>query len=324
MLAPASLHSFLQAVSNFFDNLASVSWGALAIGLLCFGANATIRSRAYFNVLRAALPTSVFRWRTIWGAYVAGFGINQVIPARAGDVVKVFLTKNAVPQATYPTVAATYTVELIFDNFMAILVLTFAFTQGVFPKPPDFSKLGAFDLSYLASHPRFTLFLLTLLGVLTLVAFALLSMRVRAFWARVKQGYTILRDRRRYLRQVAALQFVGWLFRGAAIWALLEAFHIGGSVRNVLLVLGVFAVSSVVPLTPSGAGVQQALLVKIFAGAAAPAAVAAYSVGQEIALAAFSFALGLAALFFIFRVRSFREVIRAGRDERAAAEAGAG
>ena len=47
---------------------------------------------------------------------------------------------------------------------MAIPILTFAFTQGVFPKPPDFSKLPAFDLSFFASHPRFTLFLLTVLG----------------------------------------------------------------------------------------------------------------------------------------------------------------
>ena len=37
---------------------------------------------------------------------------------------------------------------------MGSLILLFAFTQGVFPKPPDFAKLNAFDLSYLAQHPR--------------------------------------------------------------------------------------------------------------------------------------------------------------------------
>ena len=34
----------------------------------------------------------------------------------------------------------------------------FVFTQGAFPKPPDFSELLAFDLAFFASHPRFTLF----------------------------------------------------------------------------------------------------------------------------------------------------------------------
>jgi hypothetical protein len=86
----------------------------------------------------------------------------------------------------------------------------------------------------------------------------------------------------------------------------------------VLLVLGVNAVAAAVPFTPGGAGVQQALLVKVFAGTAAGATVAAYSVGQQVAIAATTFALGFAALVFIFRIRSFKEVVARGREERAA------
>ena len=78
------------------------------------------------------------------------------------------------------------------------------------------------------------------------------------------------------------------------------------------------AVAAVVPFTPGGAGVQQAFLVKVFAGTAAGATIAAYSVGQQIAIATFSLALGFAALFFIFRFRSFREVIDAGKASREA------
>ena len=109
----------------------------------------------------------------------------------------------------------------------------------------------------------------------------MLSMRVKAFWARVRQGLTILYDRDRYLREVFAVQFVGWLFRFAAFWFLLEAFNIGGSVQNVLLVLGVNAVGAAVPFTPQGAGVTQALLAKVFADTAAGATVAAYSVDSR-------------------------------------------
>ena len=192
-----------------------------------------------------------------------------MIPARGGDVVRLFLTKNSVPNSSYPAVAATFVVELIFDVVMGSLILLFAFTQGVFPKPPDFAKLNAFDLSYLAQHPEFTLFLLTLLAVAGLAGFALLSVRVKAFWERVRQGFTILQDRERYIREVFLVQLGGWCFRFAAFWMLLEAFNVGGSVKNVLLVLGVNAVSAAVPFTPQGAGVQQALLTKVFAGTAA-------------------------------------------------------
>jgi uncharacterized protein (TIRG00374 family) len=316
-----SFQSFFEAVDDFFAGLAEVRLGPLMIALTAFGVYLTLRARASFNILRAAYPGERFRFRDIWGAYFAGYGFNAVIPARGGDVVRLFLTKTSVPGSSYPAVAASFVVELGFDLAMGVFILAFAFTQGVFPKPPDFAKLNAFDLSYLASHPRFTLFLITALGIASMVGFALLSVRVKAFWARVRQGLTILFDRRRYLREVFAVQLAGWVFRFTAFWFLLEAFNVGGSVKNVLLVLGVNAVAAAVPFTPQGAGVAQALLVKVFAGTAPGATVAAYSVGQQIALGAFTFGVGFAALFFIFRVRSFKEIVARGREDRDAERA---
>jgi len=314
----ASVASFFDAVRDFFESLAGVSWVPLLIALVCFGTYLTIRSRAYFHVLRAAYPEETFQFRRIWGAYVAAYGFNNVVPARGGDVIRLFLTKQSVPHSSYPAVASSFTVEAIFDLVMGSVILIFAFTQGVFPKPPDFADLDAFDLSFFASDPRLTLFILTALAVISMVAFALLSVRVKAFWARVKQGVAILRDRRRYVREVFLVQLGGYAFRFAAFWMLLEAFGIGGSVRNVLLVLGVNAVAAAVPFTPGGAGVVQALLVQVFGDTTR---VAAYSVGQQIAIGVFSFALGFAALVFVFRLRSFREVIRRGKEERKADKA---
>ena len=315
--------NFFAAVGDFFGRLAQIQLGALALGLVFFGLYLSIRARAYFHVLRAAYPGETIAFRRIWGAYIAAYGFNNVIPARGGDVIKLFLVKNSIPGATYSAVGASFAVELVFDAVMGVFILAFAFSQGVFPKPPDFASLNAFDLSFFAGHPRFTLFLITVVGALGLVGFALLSRRVRAFWARVRQGVTILRDRRRYVREVFAVQFGGWLCRCTAFWFLLDAFNIGGSVRNVLLVLGVNAVAAAVPFTPGGAGVQQAFLVKVFAGTATAATVAAYSVGQQIAIAAFSLGLGFVALVTIFRFRSFKDVIAAGRADREAERAAA-
>jgi uncharacterized membrane protein YbhN (UPF0104 family) len=317
----SSLDSFLDAVGSFFDSLASIQWIPLLLGLLAFTAYLSLRARAFFHILRAAYPRERFRYRNVWGAYIAAYGFNGVVPARGGDLIKLFLTKTSVPNSTYPAVGSAMLVENVFDATMAVFILGFAFTQGVFPKPPDFSQIPAFDLQFFASHPRFTLFLLTALMVGGVVAFALLSARVRAFWERVRQGLTILFDRRRYVREVWLVQLAGWLCRFTAFWFLLEAFNVGGSVRNVLLVLGVNAVAAVVPFTPGGAGVQQALLVKVFAGAAAGATVAAYSVGQQIAIAAWTLGVGFVALAVIFQFRSFREVIAAGRASREAERA---
>jgi uncharacterized membrane protein YbhN (UPF0104 family) len=69
----------------------------------------------------------------------------------------------------------------------------------------------------------------------------------------------------------------------------------------------------VFPFTPGGAGVQQALLLTIFAH---NPDVAAFSVGQQIATAVLSGILGFTALITIFRLKSFREVLERGREHR--------
>jgi uncharacterized membrane protein YbhN (UPF0104 family) len=309
----STIDSLLDSAGTFISQLANLSWASLLLALALYAVYLLLRSRALFNALHAAYPGVRFRWRDVWGAYMVGYAINNVFPLGGGSIGQLFLTRVSIPPSSYPTVAAALSTGVIFDWFMGVLIMCFAFTQGVFPKPPDFSKLPAFDISFFAGHMRFTLFLLTVLSVAFLVAFALLSARVKAFWARVRQGFTILRDRRRYRRDMASWQFASWIVRFAAYWALLDAFHIGGSVRNVLLVLGVQVIASVFPFTPGGAGVQQALLLTIFSRSQY---VASFSVGQQIATAVLTTALGFAALVLIFRFRSFREVIERGKAHR--------
>src|SRR6185369_6039734 len=118
------------------------------LALVFFTVYLTLRARASFHILRAAYPDSKIEFRRIWGAYFAGYGFNAVIPARGGDVVRLFLTKTSIPNSSYPAVGATFVVEAGFDITMGAVILIFAFSQGVFPKPPDFAKLNAFDLSY--------------------------------------------------------------------------------------------------------------------------------------------------------------------------------
>lgn len=312
------MRSFGNATSQFVDQLSQIDIGSLLIGLAFFVGYLTVRSLAFRNVLRAAYPDEpVDTWK-IWGAYMAAYGFNNVVPARGGDVIKLFLSKTSVPNSTYPAVAAAMFVESIFDVVMGTFILGFAFTQGVFPKPPDWVNIGTSDLRFFAEHPRVLLFAMTAFAVTGLALFAFYSHRLRRFWERVRQGLAVLRDRDLYLRSVFAVQFGAWLLRCTAFWFLLEAFHIGGSVKNVLLVLGVNAVAAAVPFTPGGAGVQQAFLVKVFAGSVATSTVAAYSVGQQVAIAVTSFTVGFVALVVVFDFRSFRDVIDAGRAHRAA------
>ena len=270
-------------------------------------------------MLRAAYPDERFEFRKIWGAYMAAYGFNNVVPARGGDIIKLFLTKTSIPNSSYPAVGSSFFVEAIFDLCMAIPILTFAFTQGAFPKPPDFSKIPAFDLAFFASNPRFTLFVLTVLGILVLVA-------LRAAVARAcgRSGRACARASRSCATAGATSARSSSSSSAAGCCASPRSGSC--STRSTSAARSRTCCSCwastrsprCVPFTPGGAGVQQALLVKVFAGSATGATVAAYSVGQQIAIAAPRSRVGFGAIVFIFRFRSFKEVIAAGREARGA------
>src|ERR1700744_5988413 len=183
-----TVSSLISSAGTFFSQLASLSWLALLLGLAVYSVYLLLPSRALFNAIRAAYPGVAIRWRDVWGGYMVGYAVNNVFPLGGGNVAQLFLTRIAIPPSSYPTLAPALSTGVVFDWFMGLLVMCFAFTQGVFPKPPDFSKLPAFDISFFASNMRFKLFVLTVLGMAFLVGVALLSARVKAFWARIRQG----------------------------------------------------------------------------------------------------------------------------------------
>ena len=310
----SSAESFGEATAEFFGNLSRIEWSAFALALCCLAAMQLARAWAWRNVLRAAYPSQRIPFLPLSAAYLAGAGINAVIPAHAGDVTKVFLVKRQIPGSSYPAVTSSFLVQTVFDTSIGLLVLAYAITQGLLPEPPQLPNLPAFEIAFWAEHPQVFMIATGALLLAIAVGIYLLAHRVRAFWARVRQGVVILTTPRRYLRQVAAWQGVGWLFRFAAFWLFLDAFQIGGSVENVLLVMSVQAIANVVPFTPGGAGAQQALLVATLHGPSR-AAVLSYSVGTQIAMAAWSVFLGFAAILLVFRTTDWRGLIRQAQED---------
>lgn len=309
-----SFNSFQHGAEEFFRRLAEIAWPSMAIALALYLAHLLARSRAWQNVLRAAYPDRAVPFSRITAAYLVGAGLNSIVPARIGDAVKIFLAKRSIRHSTYPTVVSSFFVGSVFDTSAGILVFVYALTQGLLPKPPELPNLPAFDIAFWAQHPSLLLFTITALGIAIVIAFALLARHVEAFWDRVKQGAVVLTDPGSYLRTVASWQASGWLLRFFSFWFFLDAFHIGGSFQNVMLVMSVQTISTLLPLTPGGAGAQQALLVATLVGPG-PIAVLTYSVGQQIAVAAWTVVLGALALIFVFRTTDWRRLIRSASAE---------
>ncbi len=311
----SSAEAFGRRAAEFFGHLSEIDWTSFALALACLAAMQLARAWAWRNVLRAAYPDVRISFLRLSAAYLAGAGINAILPAHAGDVTKVFLAKRQIPGSSYPAVTSSFLVQTVFDTSVGVLVLFYAISQGLLPEPPQLPNLPAFEIAFWAEHPQ--VFLITLGALLVGIAIGiyLLAHRVRRFWDRVKQGVAILTTPRRYLREVAAWQGVGWLLRFAAFWLFLEAFGIGGSFSNVLLVMSVQAIANIVPFTPGGAGAQQALLVATLSGPSRTA-VLSFSVGTQIAMAAWSVFLGFAAILLVFRTTDWRGLIRQAEEDR--------
>ena len=111
-------------------------------------------SRAWRNTIAAAYPEEEVRWRSIYAAYLSGVGVNAIIPARAGDAVRLYLAHRAVPGSTYTTLAATLLVLSIFDTAMALLIFAYALTLGVLPGVGSLGRAPRLRLRFLRRRTR--------------------------------------------------------------------------------------------------------------------------------------------------------------------------
>jgi uncharacterized membrane protein YbhN (UPF0104 family) len=309
-----------DAIADFVNYLGRVDLFALALALALSLGLQFCRAHGWANALRAAYPAQAVSERGVVGAFLVGAGLNGILPARGGDAIKIVLAKRSVRDSSYPAIISSFAVLAPFDTGIGICVLGYAAINGLLPAAPRLPELPAFEISYWAAHPQVLLLTITIAGIAVICLIAILARRVEAFWAHLRQGVAIFREPRRYLREVFAWQAAGWILRFASFWLFLDAFGIGGSFDNVLLVMSVQAVTGALPFTPGGAGAQQALLVVALDGPTY-AAVLAYSVGQQVAVTAWSVAIAFVVLGVVFRAWDVKRLIREGRAARGEAKA---
>ena len=99
---------------------------------------------------------------------------------------------------------------------------------------------------------------------------------------------------RRYLSQVALVQAASWGCRIAVVMCLLGAFGLPASPAVAGVVMVVAGLSTVVPLTPGGAGTQQVLLAYALAGVASAGATVSFSIAMQAGITAVNALLGVA------------------------------
>jgi uncharacterized membrane protein YbhN (UPF0104 family) len=155
---------------------------------------------------------------------------------------------------------------------------------------------------------------LGVIAVLVLLLILWFAEDLVGFWQRVGLGFRIFSDKTGYLRHVAVWQAADWCLRLTMIYFFLRAFHVPATLHNAILVQATQSLAVLFPISPSGIGTEQALLLYTFAGKASKTTLLSFSVGMRVTLIVFNAVLGFGAILTMLRTLHWRQRVEADRD----------
>jgi hypothetical protein len=259
------LHDVLRtaghAIRLLAESAASVNILLLLLGAALYIAHQCVRTLGWHTILRVAYPDARgLTRRDVIRAYLAGAGLNAVIPARGGDIVKLALVHRHIPGSRWSTLAATFIPETLFETAFGSALVVWALARGFLPVPNAVGEVPSYDVSLFVEHPFIS-------SAATAGAIAagyglwrLARRRGRATAARFKQGMAVLGSPRLYITGVVSWQALGRLIRLGSLAAFMEAFHLPVTLSTVVLVMAAQGGGRIIPLAPASTGLRLAML----------------------------------------------------------------
>jgi hypothetical protein len=317
----AAFRTASHAAVLIADRTAAVDPRALAIGAALYLVAKAVRARAWFTILRAAFPDATgLRPSDVTRAYLAGSGINTVLPARGGDVVKLAILRRRIDGSRYSTLAATLVPETLFETIFGAGLVVWALLKGFLPVPRTSGELPDIDVSTLVAHPA-----LAALGAAC--AGAIGWWLVRRLRVPLNQGTAILRSPMLFVTGVVSWQALARLVHLGSMAACIAAFGLPLTPSTVVLVMAAQGAGRIIPLAPASAGLRLAMLsygfVEVTGHPVDIAAITAFTFGAGAVLSMTGLAAAVVVLAVECGTRSPRRVLATVRAwNRAAAPVG--
>ena len=289
----------------------------LAGGLMLHLAADLVRNRGWYGVLRAAGPEHrMLRVRDVQAAAFAGAGVNALVPARAGDLVKLAVIRRHAPDARLPTLAATLVPETLFEWMAGAALLTWALAAGYLPVSifTD-SVVGARE------HPVAAAVVAAAVAAGLVAASTIIRRWARRLSADLAAGFAILRHPRDFVTAVVSWQLAARVVRLAAIACCLSACRLPGGVAAAGVTMAIDG-GTRLRFAPASTGLRVGLLAYALPAATGTAvsvgAVVGYLAVTKTARMVSSIAIGAAVLVGTFGAHSPRRALAALRRLRTA------
>jgi hypothetical protein len=298
-----------QAAGLILDRAVSVDLWWVVAGVVVYELSQVVRTRGWFNILRAAYPHAAgLRARDVAGAYLAGSGLNSVLPARTGDFLKLFMVHRRMPESRYST---------LFDSLCGAALVIWALARGFIPVPVTATELPELDVSFIIFHPLLSAIGAAVLafGVVMLVRW--IRPRARGLGARVRQGFAILRSPRQFVLGVVSWQALSRLIRLGGLACFMAAFGLPVTLNTAILVMASQGAGRIIPIAPVSAGLRVAMLtygfVEVTDTAVDVASITSFWFVVGAAHLIASVAIAIVVIAITFRTVSLRHALASAR-----------
>ena len=257
-------------------------------------------------VATLAVPLRAMRWQVIlspivrrppfgplWRSTAIGVMVNNVVPARAGEIARAFAVTRELPAIPFSASLASLAVDRVFDAVAILALMLLATLDPAFPANESIGRWAGFGIVAVAGllaalyvvvfFPRL---LVDLVGALARRAVPRLEYRVRGMLLAFASGLGVLRHPGRFAA-VLAWTVLHWLVNALAFWIGFVALDVDVPASAALFLQGVIGFGVAVPSAPGFLGTFEA---------SAKIGLAVYGVSAETAV---TWALGYHILSFI-------------------------
>ena len=279
-------------LGHVWDALSDVELPYLVAGFALQSVQTTLVALGWYFILRAGFPDGHPRVLPVVAAYAAGVAINGFVPANLGTLVAMLMFVALIPTASFAGVLGGAVVQKIFFTVAGTAVYVYLFL----------SVAGSLELQLglLHDHPVLVPGLIAGGGVLVFLLVRVFWSRLQGLWREAKQGAAILSRPRDYLLLVALPSLGGWLAKLGVTATFLAAYDIPVTFHTVMSVVGGNSLSNVVSATPGGVGINQAINVASLNEVTDAATATAYSLGQQLSLAAWNTVFAVVLVVWAF------------------------
>jgi glycosyltransferase 2 family protein len=235
-------------------SLARANLALLVLSALVATTTFPLRARRWQVILSPVLADPPFG--PLWRSTAVGVMVNNVVPARAGELARAFAVSRELPPIPFSAALASLAVDRVFDAVVILALMLLAALDPAFPANESIGRWAGFGVvlvvALLAALYLVVFFprrLVAIFGSLTRRVAPRLEERVRAMLLAFASGLGVLRHPGRFL-SVLAWTLLHWLVNALAFWLAFVAVGIEVPASAALFLQGVIGFGVAVPSAP--------------------------------------------------------------------------